>query len=87
MLYPSYWVVSTASTSYPVSGLMARHVENALDHWPPRRWVRFVDLSGAVVRLRAAAIESVEQCAPESRALRRRLREDHDREEESQREW
>jgi hypothetical protein len=46
-----------------------------------------VDLSGAVVRLRAAAIESIEQSAPETRTLRRRVREEQDREESEQEEW
>lgn len=87
VLYPSYWVVSTVSNSYPVSGMMARLVEGALDRWPRPRWVRFVDLSGAVVRLRAAAIESIEQSAPETRTLRRRVREEQDREESEQEEW
>jgi hypothetical protein len=86
VLYPSYWVVSTLTTGYPVSGMMARLVEQALDRWPRPRWVRFVDLSGAVVRLRAAAIESIEQSAHETRSLRRRLLEEQDREAD-QEEW
>jgi hypothetical protein len=86
VLYPSYWVVSTVSNCYPVSGMMARLVEGALDRWPRPRWVRFVDLSGAVVRVRAAAIESIEQSAPETRSLRRRVLEEQDRESD-QEEW
>ena len=86
VLYPRYWVVSTASMTYPVSEVMVRLVEDALDRWPRPRWVRFVDLSGAVVRLRTVTIESVEQSAPETRALRRRVREEQDRE-ESEQEW
>jgi hypothetical protein len=45
-----------------------------------------VDLSGAVVRLRAAAIESIEQSAPETRSLRRRVLEEQDRESDRE-EW
>ena len=86
VLYPRYWVVSTSSTSYPVSGAMVRLVEEALDRWPRPRWVRFVDLSGAVVRVRAGAIESIEQSAPETRSLRRRVFEEQDRESD-QEEW
>jgi hypothetical protein len=65
---------------------MVRLVEEALDRWPRPRWVRFVDLSGAVVRLRTVTIESVEQSAPETSALRRRVRAEQDRE-ESEQEW
>lgn len=86
VLYPSYWVVSTSSSGYPVSGMMAGLVERALDRWPRPRWVRFVDLSGAVVRLRATAIESIEQSAPETRSLRRRVLEEQDRESDHE-EW
>lgn len=80
-LYPRYWVVATASSMFPVSAMMARVVEQTLDRWPRRAWVRFVDLSGAVVRLRARTIESVEQSDPESRALRRRFVEERSAEE------
>jgi hypothetical protein len=87
VLYPRYWVVATASCAYPVSPVMARVVEQQLDRWPRPRWVRFVDMSGAVVRLRAASIESVEQSDPETRSMRRRLAEEREREDTQDTRW
>ena len=81
-LYLDYWFVSTSSSSYAVSGVMAHEVKRALDRWPRRRWVRFVDLTGAVIRLRTATIESIEQCSVESRRLGRRIHADRVREAE-----
>jgi hypothetical protein len=86
LLYLEYWVVSTSSASFPVSAVMARMVEQSLERWPRPQWVRFVDLSGAVVRLRTRAIESVEQCSRETRALRRRFVAERDREAAADRE-
>jgi len=86
-MYPQYWVVATASSMFPVSAVMARQVERTLDRWPRLAWVRFVDLSGAVVRLRAGVIESVEQSDPETRALRRRFVEERSREETQSKHW
>jgi hypothetical protein len=87
VLYPRYWVVATVSCVYPVSPVMARLVEQQLDRWPRPRWVRFVDMSGAVVRLRNGAIESVEQSDPETRSLRRRFAEERDREDTQDTRW
>jgi len=82
VLYPEYHLLVTRRCNYPVSAVMVVHVERQLRRWPRPRWVTFIDLSGARVRVRAAAIEGFEQSTPESRALYRRVREEWDREEE-----
>ena len=79
-LYPEFWVVGTASNSWVVSDVMARHVERSLDAWPRPRWVTFVDLGGSRVRLRTGAVEGVSQSTPETRALWRRFCAERDRE-------
>lgn len=68
-----YFVVCSHNAHWVVSLEMARFVEGCLDRRPPPRWVRFVDLSGARIRLRSERIESVEQCTAEQRAVRRAL--------------
>jgi hypothetical protein len=78
--FPDYHVVVLRQCSYLVSTAMARHIECELDRWPRPRWITFVDLAGARYRVRAEAIESLEQSTPESRELWRRFREERDRE-------
>jgi len=56
---------------WPVSTPMARHVMRQLDQVIPPRWIHFVDLSGATVRVRPSEIADVTQCSAEQRASRR----------------
>ncbi len=56
---------------WPVSTPMARHVLQQLDRMIPPRWIHFVDLSGATVRIRPSEIADVTQCSAEQRASRR----------------
>ena len=79
-LYPEYHVLVMRQCVHAVSTVMARHVERQLDRWPRPRWVTFVDLSGARIRVRADAIEGLEHSTPESRELWRRFREERERE-------
>ncbi len=72
VLYPEYHVLVMQECCHPVSTVMARHVERQLDRRP--RWVTFVDLSGARIRVRADAIESLEHSNPETREMWRRFR-------------
>lgn len=68
-----FFVVSTEWDTWCVSTEMARHVEACLDTEPMSRWVTFVDVTGARVRLRADSVESVTQRSVEQRALGRRF--------------
>lgn len=68
-----FFVVSTEWDTWCVSTEMARHVETCLDTEPMPRWVTFVDVTGARVRLRADSVESVTQRSVEQRALGRRF--------------
>ena len=74
VLYPEYHVLVMRECCHPVSTVMARHVERQLDRWPRPRWVTFVDLSGARIRVRADAIESLAHSNPETREMWRRFR-------------
>jgi hypothetical protein len=68
-----YFVVESESGRWFLSAVMARHVERALDQTPTPRWVTFVDLFGARVRVRSAVIQSVAQSTAEQRAADRAL--------------
>src|SRR6266480_2038588 len=79
-LYPEYHLVVMRECCHPVSTVMARHIERQLERWPRPRWVTFVDLSGACIRVRAGAIEGLEHSTPETRELWRRFREEWEQE-------
>lgn len=81
VLYPEYHWVLTQRGRWPVTIVMLRHVERELARWPRPRWITFVDLSGARVRIRSRVIEGFEQSTPESRALFRRVCAEQDQEE------
>ncbi len=68
-----FFVVSTEWDTWCVSTEMARHVETCLDADPVPRWVTFVDVTGARVRLRAESVESLSQRTVEQRAVGRRF--------------
>jgi hypothetical protein len=81
LLHPDHHIVATTQFSYIVSPVMARHIERELDRRPRRQWIRFVDVSGARIRIRASLIEGLEQSSAETRGLWRRWREQRRREE------
>jgi hypothetical protein len=66
-----FFVVSTEWDNWCVSTEMARHIDKTLDADPLPRWITFVDLTGARVRLRADSIESLTQRSAQQRALTR----------------
>jgi hypothetical protein len=63
-----YWMVRTARCAWPVSRVMAQHVEREAARRWRRRWLTFVDITGARIRIRTDAVMVVEQSAPEHRA-------------------
>ena len=66
-----FFVVSTEWDNWCVSTEMARHIDATLDADPLPRWITFVDLTGARVRVRAESIESLTQRSAQQRALTR----------------
>ena len=68
-----FFVVSTEWDTWCVSTDMARHIDACLDADPLPRWVMFVDVTGARVRVRAESIESLSQRSVEQRAVGRRF--------------
>ena len=73
VLYPEYYWLVTPRCSYPVSAVMGEHVERQVNRWPRPRWITFVDLAGARIRLRASEVVGFEQSSPETRAWQRRV--------------
>ena len=69
-LHQNHFIVHTMLNSWWVSTEMARHIERALDVRRPARWVTFVDVTGARVRLLAEAIYCVELCSAEPSSAR-----------------
>lgn len=82
VLYPDYFYLATKDWSYTVSREMARHIERELRR-PLARWIVFVDIAGARVRVRSRMILALEQSSPETRDAWRKFRAERGREEES----
>jgi hypothetical protein len=78
-----YFAVGGKRGFWYVSTEMARFIESCLDARKPRAWVKFVDLSGARVRLRSGQIQYLTQCTAEQRAFKRQLFKALDDEEEA----
>ena len=66
-----FFVVSTEWDNWCVSTEMARHIDETLDADPLPRWITFVDLTGARVRVKADSIESLTQRSAQQRAVTR----------------
>ena len=71
--YDDWFVVYTGDCTWLVSTAMARHIERALDGRRPPRWVTFVDVAGARVRILSGAIYCIEQSTAEQREAWRRF--------------
>jgi hypothetical protein len=82
-----YFVVSGDCCTWYVSTTMARFIEQCLDARPRPKWVKFVDLTGARVRLRARQIEYVCQCTADQRAAERAFFRSLKRELKADRSW
>ena len=63
-----FFVVSTEWDNWCVSTEMARHIDACLDADPVPRWITFVDVTGARVRVRTDRVESLTQRSIEQRA-------------------
>jgi hypothetical protein len=81
-LYPECHLLVTRRCHYPVSAVMVDHVRRQIERWPRPRWITFVDLSGARIRVRASIVEAFEQSTPETRAWLRRVQEEQQQEDE-----
>lgn len=88
LLPDDYFVVdSTDFGEWYVSREMAQHVEACLDQAPTPRWVVFVDVTGARVRVRTRLIAYVWQCAAAQRELERAFHRARGRERKGDRDW
>jgi hypothetical protein len=76
----AYFVLESGAGSWVVSREMAAFVERELDREPAPQWVRFVDVTGARVRLRTDLIRDLRQSSAEIRALWRRFMQDRRKE-------
>ena len=77
-----YFLVCAECGHWSVSATMARAIEHQLARWLPPRWITFVDLTGASIRIRADQVRSVSQCYAENRAAERTFRRRLDEEDE-----
>jgi arginine/ornithine N-succinyltransferase beta subunit len=78
--YPEYFVLLSAAGQWVVGREMARFIERELDRWPRRRWIRFVDVLGARVRLRTDLIRALRQSSLEIREDWRRFKDERQKE-------
>lgn len=83
LLHPDHHIVATTHFSYIVSPVMARHIEQELDRRRRSKWITFVDVSGARIRILTSSIASIEQSSLETRYLWRQWREQRRKEEPS----
>jgi hypothetical protein len=80
-----YYVVLADFEAFYVSGAVADRIGRTLRRrWPPR-WIRFTDLAGSDVQLRARLVRSVQECTAAQRAAARELRRAQHREERADR--
>ena len=79
--YSEYFVLESGAGEWVISRRMAEFVENELDRWPRPRWVTFVDLLGARVRVRVDLIRAIRQSSPAIRGEWRRFK--HERQQEA----
>lgn len=78
--YGEYFVVDSYAGEWIVSRVMAQFIEGVLDAWPRSRWIRFVDITGARVRVRAELIRSLRQSSAEIRGEWRRFKQERQKE-------
>jgi uncharacterized protein with PIN domain len=71
--YPEYFVVR-ASQDWIVSTETAREIARVLQRRVKPRWIRFVDITGATVRLQVSYIGYLKQSTPETRDHWRRFK-------------
>lgn len=66
-----HFIVSAECCAWYVSTEMARFIEACLEAEPAPKWVKFVDLTGARIRLRTRLIDCISQSTAEQRAADR----------------
>lgn len=70
---PEYFVLRAAH-DWIVSKETARYVERVLRRLIRPRWIRFVDITGAAIRLQVRDIYYLKQSTPDTRELWRRFK-------------
>jgi hypothetical protein len=78
--YGEYFVLESSAGDWMISRRMVEFVESELDRWPRRRWICFVDLLGARVRLRTELIKALRQSSPAIRGEWRRFKDERHQE-------
>jgi hypothetical protein len=82
-----YFIVGTNMLEWYVSKEMAAFIDGCLDQDPTPRWVSFVDLTGARVRVRGRLVQYVLQCTVDQRSLARAMRRAMSKEDKAERDW
>lgn len=83
----TYFYLCTRSGSWYLSTVMAKHLEACLDAEPRPSWIRFIDVAGASILVRARDIEYLNQSTPEQRAAERTFCRSIARERKADRNW
>lgn len=82
-----YFLVVAHFEEWYVSREMAQAIEASLNQTPAPRWVMFVDLTGARVRVRTRLVEYIYQCTAEQRALARAFHRARSAERKAEADW
>jgi hypothetical protein len=83
--YADYWVIVGEFGVFSVSRPIARRVIEQLDRFWVPRWIRFTDLVGSRVRVRARDIQSVYEWTERQRVRARQQGRAREREENADR--
>jgi hypothetical protein len=83
-----YFIIDCGDSSwYYVSTVMARAIEGRLDRWLRPRWITFVDVTGARIRVRSRDINSIAQSTVAQREDGRVFDRNRRAEDEANRDW
>lgn len=67
-----YWIVRCYGGTYHVRAMVAESLQRTLRRRWLTRWVEFVDISGSLIRIRAAEVRGLIECTAQQRAIDRR---------------
>lgn len=82
-----YFVVGGDCGVWYVSTAMARAIDACLGAVPQPRWIAFVDLTGARIRLRTRQIDYLCQCTADQRSAERAFFRSLNQERKADRSW
>ncbi|HEX6751491.1 MAG TPA: hypothetical protein VF092_29635 [Longimicrobium sp.] len=82
-----FWMIQAHSDTYLVSAETAARVGRMLDRFWRPRWLKFVDLSGKRVWVRADEVQAIEESTETQRSRSRAFNYARHKEEKADRRW